>query len=108
MTVRQNTTQSQVGDGFFKGLSALAIATTGAFASGSEQIATGVVQLKGASPVDTEVLVSGIVDGFSGLTPGAVYYLSNTEGVIGTSAGSTSVKIGRALTATKLLIVQPV
>lgn len=45
-----------------------------------------------------------VVDGFTGLTPGSIYYLSNTIGTIGTSAGSTSIPVGTALSATQLLI----
>ena len=48
---------------------------------------------------------TGVVTGFSGLTPGAQYYLSNTLGAISTSAGTVSRKIGRALSSTALLIV---
>lgn len=51
---------------------------------------------------------TGIMDGFSGLTPGAVYYLSNTDGLISTTPGSNSVKVGKALTTTKLLVLVPV
>ncbi len=43
---------------------------------------------------------------YSGLTPNAKYYLSNTAGEISTSAGSTSVLLGKALSATELLIIQ--
>ena len=56
-------------------------------------VATGVIQ------------VSGIWDGFSGLTPGAQYFLSDTPGAISTTAGTVSKKIGRALSATTLLII---
>lgn len=44
------------------------------------------------------------MSGFSGLTPGTTYYLSNTAGAISTTAGTTSKKIGLALSATELLI----
>lgn len=53
------------------------------------------------------IISSGIMGGFTGLTPGAVYYLSNTAGAISSSAGSNSVKIGRAVSTTELLIVIP-
>ena len=43
---------------------------------------------------------------FSGLTPNAKYYLSNTAGAISTAPGSTSVLIGKALSETELLIIQ--
>lgn len=105
MTVRQNTTQSQLGDHGAKGTAALAYATSGSAASGSEQIATSIVVLKGATYTDTEVVIGGVLGGFSGLTPGAIYYLSNTEGAIATSAGSVSVKVGRAVSATRLHVM---
>ena len=50
----------------------------------------------------------GVVDGFSGLTPGAVYYVQDSVGTIGTTAGTYRLPIGKALSATQLLIdVQP-
>jgi len=53
-----------------------------------------------------KVKFCGVIDGFSGLTIGATYYLSNTAGEIQSTPGSTSVKIGRAVSATKILIYQ--
>jgi len=49
----------------------------------------------------TQVQTSGTVSGFSGLTPGAVYYLSNT-GAISTATGDTTIKVGTALSSTQL------
>lgn len=51
-----------------------------------------------------ELQFNGIVGGFSGLTIGSYYYVSNTAGAIGTSAGGTSIRVGRAISATQLLI----
>lgn len=48
---------------------------------------------------------SGVVQGFTGLTPNAKYYVQNTEGTIGTSAGSTTILVGKAISATELLII---
>lgn len=45
----------------------------------------------------------GVVTTQSGLVAGDTYYLSNTRGTIGTSAGSVSKKIGIGLSATNLL-----
>lgn len=53
------------------------------------------------------IISSGIMAGFTGLTPGAIYYLSDTAGAISSSAGTNSVKIGRAVSTTELLIVIP-
>ena len=50
---------------------------------------------------------TGIMAGFSGLTPGLTYYLSNTTGAISTSPGTTSVRVGIAISATQLLIKLP-
>lgn len=46
----------------------------------------------------------GNISGFSGLTTGSTYYLSNTPGAISTSSGTTIKKVGLALSATELLI----
>jgi hypothetical protein len=51
--------------------------------------------------------VFGPVSGFSGLTPGALGYQSDTAGKIDTAAGTTSKKMGRCESAT-VFFVQPV
>lgn len=54
------------------------------------------------------VVVQGLgfmVDVLSGLTIGQLYYLSDTEGAIATSAGTNNKVVGVAITATKLLIL---
>lgn len=51
-----------------------------------------------------KVFIGGIATGLSGLTAGSYYYLNNTPGTIGTSTGSTSRKVGLAITSTSLLI----
>ena len=50
------------------------------------------------------VIYRGEVDGFSGLTPGDTYYVSDTVGTISNTPGSNNIRVGKALTATKLLI----
>jgi len=50
-----------------------------------------------------EVSVTGVAT-TSGLTAGSQYFLSDTSGSVSTSAGSQSVKIGQALSATQLLL----
>lgn len=50
------------------------------------------------------VVRDGPLDGFSGLTPGAPYFLANGEGTIATSAGSTSKRVGLAKSATVLIV----
>jgi len=49
---------------------------------------------------------SGVVAGFSGLTPGAVYYLQDAVGTIGTTPGTVSQPVGIAISATELLITK--
>lgn len=49
------------------------------------------------------IQISGVYT-TTGLTAGSVYYLSNTAGDIGTSAGTTERAIGVALSTTKLLL----
>lgn len=54
---------------------------------------------------DPASVVNGLVIRFlSGLTPGSLYYLSDTTGQISTTAGSQNRLIGRALSATELLV----
>lgn len=50
------------------------------------------------------VQTHGLVSGFSGLTVGAYYFITNTAGSISTTAGTKILTIGRAVTATKLII----
>lgn len=50
------------------------------------------------------VFVGKVASFLSGLTSGALYYLSDSSGAISTSAGSQSRVAGRALSATELLI----
>jgi hypothetical protein len=50
------------------------------------------------------VIIGGTAGNLSGLTIGAQYYLNDTSGSIGPSPGTTTRKVGIALTATTLLI----
>jgi hypothetical protein len=50
------------------------------------------------------IQVDGVVSNFTGLTVGADYFSTNTAGTISTSAGSKVLKIGHAISATKLKI----
>ncbi len=54
------------------------------------------------------VCVSGVQAGFTGLTPGAVQYLSDTPGAISPTPGTVSVKVARALSATEVNTLLPV
>lgn len=50
------------------------------------------------------VAVSGVASGLSSLTPGSQYYLNDTNGTIGTTAGTNTRKAGIAVDSTHLLI----
>ena len=52
------------------------------------------------------VVYSGLVSGFTGLTLGSIYYVQDAVGTIGTSAGSTSIQVGKALSTTQILIAK--
>ena len=66
---------------------------------------TGFAVSSASATESVDVQFTGIVEGFAGLTLGSVYYVGNTGG-ISTSAGDNSVKVGRAISATGLLIYQ--
>lgn len=51
-----------------------------------------------------KVITTGIVPGFTGLTAGVRYYLSDTAGSIATTAGTNRVEVGTAVSTTELLI----
>lgn len=69
-----------------------------------DQLQMGVNKTTAAGTgITIQVAISGPVTGFSGLTPGSKYYASNTAGAITTTAGTYSVFVGWALSATILL-----
>lgn len=53
---------------------------------------------------NVKVRTSGIVTGFTGLTAGEEYYLSDTAGEISTTTGTYEVFVGVAVSSTELLI----
>ena len=53
---------------------------------------------------NVKVQIAGIVSGFTGLSPGADYYLTDISGAIGTTAGTYKYRVGIALSATELLL----
>lgn len=74
--------------------------------SGSGAYRVGFVyELKNSIRTMVDVAVVGMATGFTGLTIGADYYLSNTEGQISTTPGATSVLLGKAYSTTSLLII---
>lgn len=50
------------------------------------------------------VQVDGIVTGFSGLTRGAEYFVSNTAGVLAATPGDGYIPVGRAISPTEILM----
>ena len=48
--------------------------------------------------------ITGIISGFSSLTLGGFYYLSDTYGAIATAHGTVTRKVGFAITATDFVI----
>lgn len=67
------------------------------------QVKIGFAKTAGVAGGSAVIAISGVVSGFSGLTPGSKYYLSNTAGGISTSAGTVEVFLGWALSTTTLL-----
>ena len=61
---------------------------------------------QGTATVGNTVTIAtvGHDDNQSGLTIGAQYYLANTSGTLGTSAGTVTRKVGIAISATSILI----
>jgi hypothetical protein len=64
----------------------------------------GFAKTAGTATFTTSVQYAGIVDGFSGLTAGATYYLNGTLGAISTTAGTYRYRVGVAISTTQLLI----
>lgn len=64
----------------------------------------GFVKSTVSAAATATVRVSAMYKALSGLTPGTIYYLSNTPGAIATTAGTTSKKVGLAVSSTSLLI----
>lgn len=68
-----------------------------------DQLQIGIAQSTVLTGATVQIAISGPVSGFTGLTAGSKYYLSNTAGAITTTAGTYSVFIGWALSTTSLL-----
>lgn len=73
--------------------------------SATQQIQLGITKTAASAGGGITVAISGPVSGFSGLTLGSKYYVSNTAGSISTTPGSTSIFVGWALSTTRLLFV---
>lgn len=66
----------------------------------------GAIVLNPSAFGEVEIIHSAKITGFTGLTAGEPYYLSNTAGAISLTPGATSIVVGKALSATELLIIQ--
>lgn len=53
---------------------------------------------------DVVVQTDGVVSGFSGLTAGSNYYVQDTNGTIGTTKGTNTIYVGKAISTTSILI----
>ena len=71
---------------------------------GSNSIYVLGVCLNAANPINVTIQHSGVVGGFTDLIPGERYYVSNTIGEISATSGTTEILVGKALSATELLI----
>lgn len=68
-----------------------------------DQLQLGIAQSTVAINATVAIAISGPVSGFTGLSAGSKYYLSNTAGAISSTAGTNSVFVGWALSTTILL-----
>lgn len=63
----------------------------------------GIAETAGASGASGTMRGSGILSGFTGLTAGSTYYLKD-DGTIGTTAGTVSMIVGKAVSTTELAV----
>jgi hypothetical protein len=89
-------TQDGVGGGIYKTSASTAIDKANNFIGFSSATVN--------TSTNVGVITTGIANVFTGLTVGATYYLSDTAGVVSTSAGSQSRKIGLSVSSTAILI----
>lgn len=84
--------------------------TSGYIAADGNAAASAAVRGVVVSPEDAvdgdqiDVCVFGPVEGYTGMTPGALHYASDTAGEVSTTAGSNSKIVGWALTAQALFV----
>jgi len=107
LSVAGATAVNTLGSG--SGISGLARATAAGVASmavstSGLNILIG-LSLNAAATLNIPLQYSGVIGGFTGLTIGAKYYVSNTLGLISTTPGAATLLVGKALSATELLIL---
>lgn len=71
---------------------------------GLSQDFLGFAVQSGTNGATTTIQIDGIVNGLSGLTSGQYYYVQDAVGTIGTTVGTAELYVGRAVSATQLLI----
>lgn len=72
--------------------------------SGSSNNAVAGIVLRGENATQREVEFAGIVSGFTGLTIGSKYFISDTAGAIAVTSGTANIPVGIAISATEILI----
>lgn len=72
--------------------------------TGTADNAVVAIALAGVNATQADVEFDGIISGFSGLTIGSKYYISDTAGTIQTTPGTVSILVGTAISATEILI----
>jgi hypothetical protein len=78
--------------------------TVNAYATGSFNYIGVVKTTDSTSPID--IVTDGVVGGFTGLTPGTLYYTSSpADGTVTTSSAS-GILVGKAVSATEILIIR--
>lgn len=76
-------------------------------AATSDDVVLGIAQGAGVAggAITTGVLLRGLDQNQSGLTPGSTYYVSGTAGALSATPGSNNVSVGVAASATSILLV---
>jgi len=85
-------------------ITASGTATTSNASATSTAIFSGFIITNTATGSIATMQTSGVVSGFSGLTQGSKYYITNTNGAIAPTGGTFSTLVGTAISATELLI----
>jgi hypothetical protein len=89
------------GDVVYHNATGIAVANGGAAATAN---LWGVVLQDAASGKYCDILVQGRVTGWTGLTAGALCYISDTDGVLAHSAGSATFGVGWAVSTTDIYV----
>ena len=90
--------------GLEEGSSAVGLHKASATSAYQAEHFLGIALSSGASGDSIPVRISGVAQGFTGLTVGADYYLSDTPGQISINPGSISRRVGTAIAPDRLLI----